>query len=469
MLTIDPSQRFQQYRVYRELMENLDVLKRYGLFDANVPRYTSYPPANRFKAGIGQRNQIQWLAKTPVENPISIYIHIPFCKRVCWFCACRTQGTKTLAPLDAYIDMVKREFETVSKIMAKRPFVERLHLGGGTPTLLSMLQMRRLLNVVFSIFSIGKNFEFSVEIDPTEASSEVLQELQQWGMNRASIGVQDFDPTVQKAIGRLQSFEQTEKIVDQLRHQGVSNINVDLLYGLPFQTKETLIKTIDKVELLKPNRIALYGYAHVPHASKRQIMINSEALPSPSTRYVMAKTSVKKLALLGYQKVGIDHFAKPSDSLVKASKQGRLHRNFQGYTDDNCKTLIGFGASAISKFPEGFSQNAVSTAAYNARISNGGLAGHKGYRMHGDDVMIARMIEMLMSDFLIDIEEIKENFATCQKPEHYINLILTDFSEALEQKNNKIALKPGHEELVRIIASALDAQSIDYAQHSSAI
>ena len=198
-------------------------------------------------------------------------------------------------------------------------------------------------------------------------------------MNRASIGVQDFDPTVQKAIGRLQSFEQTEKIVDQLRHQGVSNINVDLLYGLPFQTKETLIKTIDKVELLKPNRIALYGYAHVPHASKRQIMINSEALPSPSTRYVMAKTSVKKLALLGYQKVGIDHFAKPSDSLVKASKQGRLHRNFQGYTDDNCKTLIGFGASAISKFPEGFSQNAVSTAAYNARISNGGLAGHKGY------------------------------------------------------------------------------------------
>jgi len=450
-------------------MENLDILQRYGLFDAKVPRYTSYPPANRFENGIGQRNQIQWLARTPVANPVSIYIHIPFCKRLCWFCACRTQGTKTRAPLNAYVDIIKREFEAVSKIMVEKPPMQRLHLGGGTPTLLNMLQMRKLLNIVFSEFSIGKNFEFSVEIDPTEASSEVLDELQQWGMNRASIGVQDFNPHVQKAIGRFQSFEQTQMIMDQLRHQGVSKINFDLLYGLPLQTKDSLIETIDKVTLLDPDRIALYGYAHVPHASKRQIMINADELPSPQMRYFMAKDSAKKLGLVGYQKVGIDHFAKPSDDLVKAVQQGRLHRNFQGYTDDNCETLIGFGASAISKFPEGYSQNAVSTAAYVARIADGGTAGHKGYKMHGDDIMIAKMIEMLMSDFSIDLMEIKTNFASIQNPETYFDLILGEFGEALDYKNSKISIKPGYEELVRIIAASLDSGSIEHSNHSLAI
>ena len=450
-------------------MEYLEILRRYGLFDAKVPRYTSYPPANRFEVAIGKRNQVQWLEKIPVERPVSIYIHIPFCKRLCWFCACRTQGTKTQAPLEAYVQAVKREFEAVSQILGQIPPMERLHLGGGTPTILSMPQMRSLLNTVFSCFPIAKNFEFSVEIDPTEASDEVLLELQQWGLNRASIGVQDFNPRVQKAIGRSQSFQQTQEVLDQVRHQGVSNVNFDLLYGLPFQTKKTLFKTIDMVVLLNPDRIALYGYAHVPHASKRQVMINVDELPSPEARYLMAKNASQKFDFFGYQKVGIDHFAKPSDSLIKAAQQRRLRRNFQGYTDDNCETLIGFGASAISKFPGGFSQNAVSTAAYVARVTAEGTAGHKGYRMQGNDALIARMIEMLMTDFAIDESAIETHLADNQDVKAYFDLIFKKFSDVLEQENGRISVKPGFEDLVRVISSSLDTKNIDKAHHSLAI
>lgn len=450
-------------------MENLDVMKQYGLFDANVPRYTSYPPANRFKAGIGQRNQFLWLANTPSERNVSIYVHIPFCRRLCWFCACRTQGTKTRSTLNTYIDTLTKEFDAVSKIIGARLTMERLHLGGGTPTLLSLPQLQKLLSTVFSEFSIGKNFEFSVEIDPTEVSSEILRELRKWGMNRASIGVQDFNPVVQKAIGRLQSFEQTQKLVNQLRGEGVSNINFDLLYGLPYQTEASLLKTVNKVALLKPERIALYGYAHVPHASKRQVMIDVNALPSTRTRYFMAKQSASKLGLLGYRKIGIDHFAKTTDGLVKAADKGRLRRNFQGYTDDNCPTLIGFGASAISKFPEGYSQNAVSTSAYAERISDIGIAGHKGYAMKGDDAMIARMIEMLMCYYAVDLSEIDDLFPDFGKRQFYIDRILAEFPGIFKKKQNKLSIVHGYEEIVRIIAASLDLHSITPTNHSPAI
>ncbi|MEM9716600.1 MAG: oxygen-independent coproporphyrinogen III oxidase, partial [Pseudomonadota bacterium] len=359
-------------------MENLALLEKYGLFDAKVPRYTSYPPANRFEAGIGQRNQGQWLAQTEPKEPLSLYVHIPFCRRLCWFCACRTQGTKTLRPVEDYVDILLREIDAVSFQLERQRDIARLHLGGGTPTLLSATAMHKLLVCIFDNFSPTSDFEFSVEIDPTEASDDILSTLTKWGMDRASIGVQDFDPAVQEAIGREQSFEDTKRVVDVLRDAGLKSLNMDLLYGLPHQTEPTIRRTLEDIKSLSPDRLALYGYAHVPHVSKRQVMIPTDDLPDPRQRFKLAEIAQTVLSDSGYVTLGIDHFAKPDDGLAQAAAAGTMKRNFQGYTDDPCVTLIGFGASAISKFRQGYSQNAVATAAYVERVQASGMVGHRG-------------------------------------------------------------------------------------------
>ena len=251
-------------------MEKIDKLRGYGLFDAKVPRYTSYPPANHFADRIGQDNQAHWLRAVPDGSEISIYIHIPFCKRLCWFCACRTQGTKTLRPVDAYVDFLRRELAELRLELPPDVAMSRLHLGGGTPTILSVDTMSLLLGDVFKAFPKAEEFEFSVEIDPTEAAPELLSCLIDHGLNRASLGVQDFAPEVQAAIGRPQSLEQTRTVVEFLRSNGVSALNLDLLYGLPHQTAQTFETTLDAVIGLKTDRLAIYGYAHVPWMSKRR-------------------------------------------------------------------------------------------------------------------------------------------------------------------------------------------------------
>ena len=261
-------------------MEQIDLLKKYGLFDAKVPRYTSYPPANHFQKNIGSQNQEEWLQTLPVNDDISIYVHIPFCRRICWFCACRTQGTKTLRPIENYIKILKKEISAVSAKMPQSIKMAKLHLGGGTPTLLSSETMKSLLETIFENFDQTETFEFSVEIDPTEAQAEVLNTLINFGLNRASIGVQDFNPKVQNAIGRKQSFKQTKEVINYLREKKVPSLNIDLLYGLPHQTLESYKKTLEKVLLLEPDRLAIYGYAHVPWMSKRQTLIIDTDLPN---------------------------------------------------------------------------------------------------------------------------------------------------------------------------------------------
>jgi len=309
-------------------MDKLKTLQRYGLFDAKVPRYTSYPPANRFRVGAGQAHQDTWLRALDPDKPVSLYIHIPFCRRLCWFCACRTQGTKTMRPVDDYLTAVLKEIATVAATAPQGLKMERLHLGGGTPTLLTGAQMARLLGAVHAAFGATRTFEFSVEIDPTEGSDEVLNVLAKWGLGRASIGVQDFDPKVQDAIGRIQSLEETERVISQLRADGIHSLNIDLLYGLPHQTGQSLLSTLDKVAALRPDRLALYGYAHVPHVSKRQVMIDENALPDPQNRYRLAQLAADHLRPRGYESLGIDHFALPHDSLTKAKTRGRMKRNF---------------------------------------------------------------------------------------------------------------------------------------------
>ncbi|NRB02417.1 MAG: oxygen-independent coproporphyrinogen III oxidase [Rhodobacteraceae bacterium] len=451
-------------------MEHVNILREYGLFDAKVPRYTSYPPANRFEPNTGARMQEDWLADVPTNAPLSIYVHIPFCRRLCWFCACRTQGTRTLQPVDVYVDDLVSEIETVTSRMTGTHQMARLHLGGGTPTLLSVPQMDRLLDTLDHSFARAPDFEFSVEIDPTEAAPEILELLAARGMARASIGVQDFDPKVQKAIGRLQSYAQTENVISQLRDSGVTSLNVDLLYGLPYQTSSTLNETLQKVHLLKPDRLALYGYAHVPHMSKRQVMIQSDTLPSSFERYEASVIARRYLMSAGYDAIGIDHFALPSDSLAKAAKTGSIKRNFQGYTDDTCATLIGFGASAISKFRQGFVQNAVATNAYQTRLREGKLAGHKGYTMTPEDTVISALIDQIMCQARIDVRGLSDRHAPFA---HGIKQIAQDlqdrFPKAINLQDGKLNFRPGMDVLARIVAAQADTTLHPDSVHSAAI
>lgn len=451
-------------------MEKIDTLKHYGLFDAKVPRYTSYPPANHFVAPAGQRHQKDWLGLVPDGSDVSVYIHIPFCKRLCWFCACRTQGTKTLRPVDAYVQFLRNEIRAVRQLMPSNIKMSRLHLGGGTPTILSPQTMTSLLKDVFEAFPKSARFEFSVEIDPTEASTDLLSVLIRQGMNRASLGVQDFAPDVQKAIGRPQSFGQTRAVVDFLRSNGVAALNFDLLYGLPHQTPDSFQSTLDHVIDLKPDRLAIYGYAHVPWISKRQVMIEDADLPDGKARFELALLASRRLQRAGFETIGIDHFSTPEDSLIKAQHNGRVRRNFQGYTDDQSTTLIGFGASAISKFAQGYLQNAVATSAYQDRITQTGCAAHKGYAMSGTDKLIAVVVEDLLCRFTLDTTKLAQDF-----PQDHLFIralqvkLMRAFPDLFFLNPDGLGLHDWAKPLVRIIASVVDTFAAPHKAHASAI
>lgn len=451
-------------------MEKIKTLRRYGLFDAKVPRYTSYPPANRFELGVGQIRQKEWLRTLDPSKPVSIYVHIPFCRRLCWFCACRTQGTQTMRPVDDYLSTVLKEISTVSGIVPAGLQMERLHLGGGTPTLLSGRQMRRLLQGFHDAFRPTGTFEFSVEIDPTDASDDVLEELAKWRLGRASVGVQDFDPKVQKAIGRQQSVEQTERVTSGLRSAGVQSLNIDLLYGLPFQTEDSLLSTLTKVVSQRPDRLALYGYAHVPHMSKRQVMIDASQLPDAERRYHLARLAADQLEGSGYESLGIDHFALPHDSLAHAKANQKMKRNFQGYTDDPCETLLAFGASAISRFKQGYVQNAVATATYRDWIGSKGLAGHKGYAMSATDNLISHLIEGLMCNGSISLDQIpKVSPAIDAQMREQLDQLAARYSEAFEITEGRLTLAEDYVDLARIVAAELDGGIREGHVHSLAI
>lgn len=375
-----------------------------------------------------------------------------------------------MRPVIAYIDVVMKEIESVRANLPEGVTMGRLHLGGGTPTILLPDTMASLLDKVFETFKPSDDFEFSVEIDPTEASLELLQTLIDFGMNRASIGVQDFEPKVQEAIGRLQSLEQTTTVVEFLRKSGLKAINLDLLYGLPFQTAESFRQTLDHVISMQPDRLAIYGYAHVPWMSKRQVLIKSETLPDTSERFELATIANDVLIKAGYAAIGIDHFAKPTDSLFKANAQGRLKRNFQGYTDDQSETLIGFGASAISRFKGGYQQNAVATSAYQERVIETGYAGHKGYEMVPSDTLIAAMIEELMCKFSFSTNELQRRFPEyADKIRKTAVALMQKYEDVFKLRSGGLEMRAETYPLVRIIANYIDAFTSEDIAHAAAI
>ncbi len=377
-------------------MKHVSDLSRFGLFDAKVPRFTSYPPANWFSEDITADHVRTWQSTAPEDAEISLYVHIPFCRRLCWFCACRTQGTRNDAPLAPYVDRVLAEAARVRAGFGAGVRVRRLHLGGGTPTILSAALLDRLLTGLHAVWGFDHIDAFSVEVDPTDVGPARLAMLARHGLSRASLGIQDFDPQVQAAIGREQSQALTQGVVDDLRGLGIGALNFDLLYGLPFQTAQTLDATLRAALAMTPARIALFGYAHVPWMSKRQSLIPTDALPKPQARLALFDQARRTLLGQGYIQIGIDHFARPDDPLTRAFHGRTLRRSFQGYTDDTAPWLVGLGASAISTYPQGFAQNIPVTGKYAAQVDAGAPAVWRGYGLSSHDRRKADLVEQLM-------------------------------------------------------------------------
>lgn len=373
-----------------------DLIARHS---APVPRYTSYPTAPHFHAGIGGDTYAGWLRALPRSATISLYLHIPYCDRLCWFCGCHTKHTLRYEPVADYLLALNAEIDWVSHQLAGRGRVTAIHLGGGSPTLLTPADMQALKARLAARFAIDPEAEISIEIDPNDLDDGRYDAMAEFGLTRASIGVQDFDPVVQKAINRLQSFEQTRAVVDAMRARGVHSVNLDLVYGLPFQTEAGIARTIEAALSLAPDRAALFGYAHVPWMKPHQKMIPEAALPDAAARFAQAGLAGELFVAAGMEAVGFDHFARPGDTLAIAARTGRLRRNFQGYTDDAADALIGLGASAIGQLPQGYVQNITPTGDYRKAVLAGGPAIAKGFALDADDRLRAHAIATLLCHF----------------------------------------------------------------------
>ncbi|KUJ76568.1 coproporphyrinogen III oxidase [Ruegeria marisrubri] len=445
-------------------------LARLGLFDAKVPRYTSYPTAPHFSNDVGPELFGDWISGIKPGSAISLYVHVPFCRRLCWFCACRTQGTQTDNPVIAYVDTLKAELDLLAARLPEGVTLSRLHWGGGTPTLLNPDLMRDLAKRILEIVPLGPGAEFSVEIDPNEIDDARLDALAEAGMNRASIGVQDFDEEIQKTIGRIQGYDVTRKAAEMIRARGIASLNADILYGLPHQTKARMTESVQKLLSLNPDRVALYGYAHVPWMAKRQQLIPSDALPTPEQRLDLFDTARRLFMWDNYAEIGIDHFATQDDGLTHALKAGRLKRNFQGYTDDQAEVLIGVGASSISKFPQGYAQNAPATGAHTAAIREGRFSTSRGHLFKEQDVLRARLIEALMCDFRIDSAEIlRDHEVTRAELVGMYEKANREFDGLLSINDEGLFIPPEARPLTRMIARSFDAYDLSKAGHSSAI
>lgn len=451
-------------------MSNVSQLKRLGLFDSRVPRYTSYPPATQFRSGLDASVAAGWLAAIPEGSAVSLYVHVPFCRRLCWFCACRTQGTRTLDPVIAYVDALLAELALLRAHLPRGIRMSRLHWGGGTPTLLPPDQITRLSDALRAALPMTDGAEFSVEIDPAEIDGPRMAALAAAGMNRASVGVQDFDPLIQDTIGRRQSFGQTARAVDLIRDSGITSLNADILYGLPHQDRTRMSETVQKLLALSPDRVALYGYAHVPWMSKRQVMIPTDTLPDAEARLALFQTARDLFVADGFAEIGIDHFARPGDGLALAQRAGRLRRNFQGYTDDRADILLGLGASSISRLPQGYAQNAPATGAYVAAVRDGRLAHARGHAFTPDDRWRGRMIEQLLCDFAIDAHEMRRDHGlTPARLQQVFDPVIAQFGSMVRVGPGGLRITPEGRPLARMIATMLDAYAAPPDSHSPAV
>lgn len=437
-------------------MISADTFARYAAL--RVPRYTSYPAAPHFSPAIDQAEYRKWLRDLPADEPVSAYLHMPFCREMCWYCGCHTTVARRQAPVSRYVSTLVREIELVAAETATRPELGHLHWGGGSPTLLKPDDVELLAAQLSRRFSFAADAEIAVEIDPRTLTSELAAAFGRAGVNRASLGVQSFDPKVQAVINRVQTFETTAAAADMLRSAGIIALNFDILYGLPFQTVRSCLQTIWQALQLRPDRLAVFGYAHVPGFKPHQRKIDETALPGPAERLAQSNAVQEALLAAGYRKIGLDHFAVPSDSLSIAAEQGTLRRNFQGYTTDHCATLIGFGASAIGRVPQGFVQNATNIPDYERRIASGQFATVRGYRLSDDDAQRASIIERLMCHYRAQVGSIDAP----------LDQLVAD--GLIRRSGNVIEVVDEAKPLVRVVAASFDAKlAHSPAAHATAV
>lgn len=373
-----------------------------ALAERNVPRYTSYPSAPHFSAKVGPETYRGWLEALPRAARVSLYIHVPFCTELCFYCGCNTRAVRKREPIDAYAEHLLEEIALIGDLNGAR--LTHIHWGGGTPSILGPQWLETISARIASRFDLSALKEHAIELDPRRMDLPLVRTLKAIGVNRASLGMQDASPHVQHAIGRVQPFELVERAANWLREAGIDNLNVDLMYGLPKQTGRDVARSAELAASLHPQRLALFGYAHVPWFKTHQRLIDTDALPGAAERIEQAAIAAETLATFGYRPVGLDHFALPDDELCIAAREGRLHRNFQGYTTDDADALIGIGASSIGKLPQGFVQNAPDMGHYARSIAAGKFATVKGLALTDDDRLRAGIIERLMCDLALDLD-----------------------------------------------------------------
>ena len=433
-------------------------LAKLGLFDAKVPRYTSYPTVPHFGPLVHAAHFQSWIGQIPKGSRISLYLHVPFCRNLCWFCMCRTQGARSDAPISAYVETLKQEISLLQRHLPVDVTLSRIHWGGGTPTILAPEMDRDLAEALAGLAPLASGAEFSVEIDPNEFDSPRCDALMAAGLTRASIGVQGFDATTQQEIGRQLSYDRVVQVVDMLRQGGVRDLSTDLLFGLPHQSLEQIRQSTRQLLTLSPDRIALYGYKHLPAMIRRQTMIRSESLPKPEDRIELFNAARMLCLEAGYQQIGLDSFARPGDGLIQARDQHHLKRGFQGYSDDPAEVLIGLGASAISRFPQGFVQNAPSTARYMAAIAAGGFAAARGHDLTDDDRLRGEIIKALFCVFAIPKDRV---LAQCPGQETRFDALVSQacaaFPGLLVKTKNGALVTEEARAITRVIARHFDA------------
>ena len=429
-----------------------DLIKRYA---APLPRYTSYPTANHFSAKVTAETYGGWLAALPANAALSLYLHIPFCQELCWYCGCSTKAVQRYEPVADYMVPLATEIETISRLVPRQHRVTHIHWGGGSPDILKPADIVRVGTALREKFSITPDAELAVEVDPRLLSADQAQAFADIGINRVSIGVQDFDDAVQRAIGRMQSYETTLNAVELFRKRGIPSVNIDLVYGLPHQTDASVARTLEQVLTLAPDRIAIFGYAHLPDRLKHQRLIDEAALPGAVERFEQSRKLAAMLIDAGYTQLGLDHFARGNDSLATKT----IARNFQGYTTDSADALIGIGASAISKLPQGFAQNAVPVDEYFRRVKDGGLATARGHAFTADDLMRAYVIERLMCDFSFSWPDLRARFGDQADPirRDASDIVRDDADQLVEDRGDTFRLTARGKVLVRNICAGFDA------------
>lgn len=437
-----------------------------------TPRYTSYPTAPQFQTGFTDARYRDWLDQLEPATPISLYLHVPFCRQMCWYCGCNMKLASKYGPVGSYAQTLRQEIALTADALPARMTISHLHWGGGTPTALSPDDLETLMDSVRARWDFADKAEIAIESDPRTLTPDMAARIGAMGFTRASFGVQEFDPTVQKAINRVQPPQMVREAVIQLRAGGVRGINFDLIYGLPLQTVESLVETVKLCAGMRPDRVALFGYAHVPWMAKNQRKIPEESLPDANARRDQAKAAAEALIVEGYVAIGLDHFALPGDDLAIAVQTGTLRRNFQGYTTDRAETMIGLGATSIGRTPSGLVQNIAETGAWARAVEAGHLPVAKGLPFKGEDRLRAEVIERLMCDGRVDAVAIGRRHGARDGWWHGAVLALREMEAdgLLTLSHGKVAMTDLGRPLVRIAAAAFDAYlEVSTARHSVAV